>query len=863
MWLLVAHALAQEDVPVGGLHTAGQAFYDRAEQELAAGHPEQAAGYFRMVLGADPAYTPAALGLATALAAAGDSAGAEAVYRSLGTEPDAVEGLARLVEARDPAEALRLWISLQSLRICDPVPYREEARLTVATDPDGALASWRQYQALLLGAEPDGALCLELAAALDAQGRGPDAVTLLSGWLEAFPEGQGAPPIRARLDRIEVERAADALALGGSTPLTAEQNERWREATRRLRDGEVDAAEAVARELVAAAPRAAVARGLYADVLLARGDWTGAEAQAVLARVLAPDDAASHIRLGRLLVDAYGGRRNAEAIAELREAAALRPGDPEVLLVLGRLQMAQGEWEGALLSFDRYLALKPTGSAADEVRGRVEQLRRTPPAPISVPVAAAPRLPEAAGRHYRVALVYLARGRTDEADAALQAALALAPDAPELLNLEARLLRLRGDRAGATAALDRSLAVAPGQGAVLLARGEIAAADQDEAGAIRYFEAAAAAGEGDAHYLLARLAADRGAWDVVRAQLDDWARTASASSLYAPGADALRAEVERRVRQRSWALGLLGSVGLGGPLLWWVRRRTSVTLDGLVRAVPSVGHEVATLCAGLRHEALKHRATVLPDVADALERGDVGPWQSWLGDAVVVRARFEDTVRSLEGLGRRHGLRMDLRARDPILAPMFRALHAASRSRPPSPAALRRYSTALNEVGYAALGNLIQALSVLRVDAPLVDRVYANVCAEPGIKGAALPDLEVTGEGAQVRLYAADLEDILANLLRNALNAGALHLAVRLGVDEDPITGLASARIEVVDDAPGLLTNTMIRGRSISRGLGLAVEQASRHGGTIHVVALPEGRKAVVVSLPAVEAAPVEVEWSA
>ena len=60
----------------------------------------------------------------------------------------------------------------------------------------------------------------------------------------------------------------------------------------------------------------------------------------------------------------------------------------------------------------------------------------------------------------------------------------------------------------------------------------------------------------------------------------------------------------------------------------------------------------------------------------------------------------------------------------------------------------------------------------------------------------------------------------------------------------------------------------MIRSRYISRGLGLAVDLLNRHGGTIRVESATSGeggsnapRKAVVVQLPAVEAAPVEVEW--
>ena len=38
------------------------------------------------------------------------------------------------------------------------------------------------------------------------------------------------------------------------------------------------------------------------------------------------------------------------------------------------------------------------------------------------------------------------------------------------------------------------------------------------------------------------------------------------------------------------------------------------------------------------------------------------------------------------------------------------------------------------------------------------------------------------------------------------------------------------------DNAPGRLTDAMIRGRGIGRGLGLAVDLITRHEGSIHVV---------------------------
>lgn len=851
--LLLAFALAQE-LPAAGLDGAAQVFYARAESQLVAGEYASAAALYRLVLGADPSFTPASLGLARALEAQGDLAGAEAVWRSLGTEPDAVEALARLVEPRDPAEALRGWRLLQSLRMGDPVPWREEARLLAEADPDAAQSAWRHHRALLLGAEPDGTVLAAIAEVLVRAGRAGEAEALLQEVVDAYPEGVHTPELRRRLDRLGVERAAEGVGVGGSEPLSVAAQVRLRAGHQRLREGEVDGAEAIARELVAAAPRSAEARGFLADVLLAREDLGGAEVQASLARQLAPEEAAHHLRLAALLRQAYGGRRDAEAVAELRDAAALRPGDAEVHARLAEAEQAVGAVPEAIASWERALAASRDPAVSEAARTAIAALRRAPPGPVLLPAPAVPPLPEEVARPYRIALVYVARGQLDAARAELDAALAVAPDTPVLLNLRARLLRRLGDEAGAVLALDRSLAVDPTQGPILLTRGEIAAAAGDETAAERWYRAAAEHGAGDAHYLLARLAEGRGDWSAVRLELDAWSATAPSASLYAPGAAALRGELERRDRRRVVGAVLGGLAVVGLPLGWWIRRRTAATLADLAR-VPEVAPQVARHLAALRHEALKHRATVLPEVATALEAGDEGPWRQWLADAPVVIERLDATIDALESLGRPLRLRLALRDTDPVLAPLHRALRAAARDRVPTPGQVRVWSQSINQGAYAALGAVVHGLASTVVDPPAVERVYARVGGEPGFAGAQLPELPVEVEGTppRVSLFAADLDDILANLLRNALAAGAGALSVRVETEVDPITGTAEATIRLRDDAPGVLTNAMIRGRSISRGLGLAADLVHRSGGTLKVEPAGEGVKVVVVRLPALE----------
>lgn len=867
--LLAAWVWAARAEPADALDPATRLFWEEATREEAAGRRDQAAALYRIVLSKDPAFLPAALGLGRALEATGSAGEAEALYRSLGDEADAVEALARLVEPRSPAEALALWRRLQTLRLGHPTPWREVARLLAATDPAAALDAWRTHTRLLEGEEPDGAALLAVGTGCLDAGLVAEAEALWRGHLEAFPDGAAAAELRARVDRLEIERAAGALFLGGGERLPDGLRALYAEARADLAAGRVAEAEEAGRALVADAPRSTQAHGLLADALQARGALGDAELHAVFARMLAPDDVDARARLGLLLAEAYGGRRDAEAAEELRAAVLLRPADGLLRYRLGVLEQSIDRWDAATAAFDAFLAGAPEGPEADDARARLEALRRAAPQAPDLPAPAPSRLPPDAEARYRVALVYLSRGRAAEGVAALDEALALAPGSSTLLGKRAQLARQAGESAEAERLLRKSLEAEPEQPAVMLALGDLAVERRDPDAARRWYDQAAALGAADAHLQLARLSAARGEWGTVQARLDAWeAAGGDPVGLHAEGAIALRARADRHI----WGVraGAIGGLVLAGgvPVGVWLRRRSALTLRDLLDGAPESWHEAARLLAGLRHEVLKHNTTVLPDVAEALGRGDRAPWDNLARRAPELDERFAAYLGALEALGRRHGMRVDLRHRDPVLAPMLRAMRRLARlaARPnlPAPAELRALSAVINGDGYAAIGALVREICVLPVTDTLVHAVYARVAREPGFAGAPVPELEVTARapGLAVRMFRADLEDILANLLRNALAAGAGHLAVVLDREDDPITGQEWVDVQVHDDAPGALTLAMIRGRFIGRGLGLAVDLINKHGGSIRVDTPVEGRKAVCVQLPGVEAAAVEVEWS-
>ena len=842
-WLLVAGWAGAD--PLDALAPAARGIYTRAEEQEAAGRFATAGSFYRLVLEQDPRFVPALLGLGRSLEAQAMPAAAEELYRTSRGDPDVLEALATLLEAERPEAALAAWRELQVVRLGDPGPWLHATRiLTRLSDLEGANEAWDTYLRLLQAQEPDGDTLLALVDADPAH-----AELLLRAYVTHFPDGAAGAGVRERLDRIEVEAAAALVDLGADTPLPLAQHDLASRVDVALATNDTAAALALSGQLVARAPNTSEAHGRYADALLSSGDWAGAELQARIARGLAPNDAEARARLGRLLADGYGGRRNTEALRELAAAVRLRSGDAALRYRLALVQQAEGQFGEAADSLTAVISHEPSGEWAADARGRLESLRReVPPIPVAV-LNPALLVSEEAAHRWKVGTVLLDLGRRSEALVELDAALGLAPRHPPLLNLRAGLEQEAGNLAAAVALWRRSLEAEPAQ-ADIWCNLAAQAIDRDERR--RHLARAAELGYADAHYLLAGLAGDIGDWTTTRNELAAYFVKATPRSPYRQAAEALSAEVERRRRGLFAVFGGVALLGFGVPAVWWGWRRSGRTLAELLAAAPDSWHEAARLLAGIRHEVLKHNTTVLPEVARALEAGDPAPWESFAARLPELDDQLRAYLAALVDLGRGRGIRL-VPARDPVLGPLVQAFARLRRIRHPDPEELRSLSAIVNEQVFTDLGCTVREICVIACDEALVRSVYANVCAEPGLAGSTLPELWVTGGPVTLRLFRPDLEAILTNLLRNALAAGATSLAVALSEAEDAVTGHPLVEIAVIDDAPGTLTNAMIRSRFIGRGLGLAVDLTNRHGGSIRVDAREEGAKAVVVQFQLAE----------
>src|SRR5690606_14084422 len=113
---------------------------------------------------------------------------------------------------------------------------------------------------------------------------------------------------------------------------------------------------------------------------------------------------------------------------------------------------------------------------------------------------------------------------------------------------------------------------------------------------------------------------------------------------------------------------------------------------------------------------------------------------------------------------------------------------------------LREVSRALNDVGYQGLGRLLSRVCVLRLDAEVAQSAWRRAWSERVGQTAPPLDVSLPASPVLLRIYRSDLDDVLTNLLRNAIEAGADRVAVRVELEQDEVTGLERAAIRVCDE---------------------------------------------------------------
>ena len=411
--------------------------------------------------------------------------------------------------------------------------------------------------------------------------------------------------------------------------------------------------------------------------------------------------------------------------------------------------------------------------------------------------------------------------------------------------------------------------------------------------AIPHLRRAADLGSLTARYLLAELLWGENKFLEAREQIERYLAEGSDYDLYWDRAQALHGEIESRFFQAYLALGLLLTLMIAFPALRVYRHYRGASLEQLLERAPKSYPEVARVLSLIRHEILKHNTAFLGDVGRALEyaapdadvRAEVlgqrlfGEGLSRRGRRGKVRptggiyGRFHGYLDELEQVARAHGVTLNLHRKDVTFRPMIAAFDDLARwgsalnttprlsnaKRTELGKTLRRCGHVLGRKAFERLSGLIQQLCVTTVDADTLESCYELVLGEKQFAGFKTARLEVDGEAAPVRIFRTDLEDILANVMRNSLRSSIQYadppagLGVTLQIEIDEITGLGSLAIRIKDRSPEPLTNEMLRGRYVERGMGITVDLLSRYDGAIGVESEPGWSKAVVLRFFTVE----------
>jgi len=296
-----------------------------------------------------------------------------------------------------------------------------------------------------------------------------------------------------------------------------------RQAIELHRRGALVDAEALYRDILAAAPAHFDALHLLGVVQLARGrpdDAVALIAQAIAidpahagahsnlglalqkakrlpaavasfdrALALRPDHAATHYNRGNALRELGRGE---EALASFERALALAPEDANVLVNRGNALRDLQRPDAALASYDRALALRPADGDAWVQRGRVLQDLDRPRDALASFDRALAATPDDADAHYARGNALLALKLHQEALASYDRALALKPRQPQTLNNRGIALLGLGRYAEAVASYDHALALEPDRAEVLANRGNALLALRRPADAVASFDRALA-----------------------------------------------------------------------------------------------------------------------------------------------------------------------------------------------------------------------------------------------------------------------------------------------------------------------------------------------------------------------------------
>jgi tetratricopeptide (TPR) repeat protein len=373
----------------------------------------------------------------------------------------------------------------------------------------------------------------------------------------------------------------------------------------------------------------------------------------------------------------------------------------------------------------------------------------------------------------------------------------------------------------------------------------------------RTLATAAAAQIGAAEWALARLAEAEGDTTAALARTeralslaagnttdgDQWVDAARATRSRL--SDAARAAALARLNQHLRALVGAGAL-LAAVLVFFAHRRwRGRIVASALRRRPALFPDVARAVAELRHDVLKHRASVLGMLADPdppreeIVRTMMEPRPT----SVVVASIYDRIAQAATG----HGTTLRALAREPVFGALHRDLARAeallASGTGGSGAELAAIDERLRGPHADALTELLTLGPRTRLDAGTLSAWIASVeaAARQSGGGWTAPALSLADLAVEFPIEHDALAAIFMNLLRNAQAAVAgqddARVIVRIDRARD-VTGRQEVSLALGDSAPATLTLEVIEARESGRGLAIVRDLVREWRG--HMVVRPD-----------------------
>jgi len=673
-----------------------------------------------------------------------------------------------------------------------------------------------------------------------------------------------------------------------------------------MREGKFDEAERILEGAVEAWPLQVESRLALGDLFRQVGRAGEAESSYLRALALDPAGAEAHARLGALYLETPGGRRSAEAAVFLARAIELRPDWNDLLLSLARARRASGDLDGALRSVRSCLAGSPAQADRAEALAIEEAISNAPrpaarapresPASrkedISSRPAGAARASSGIGR----ARALLARG---EPEAALAELASLDREgSTEIRNLEGRIYFAAGRLDDARDAFLSSLSFDETQSEVHRELGQVLLSLGKPRDARQQLWRAAELGDRESWFPLAKVDSEAPPGemggllgDALRFRRVWFARREAIrflmeneQSARAGDGRALEKELSGRLRNVLVAGASLLIAAAAVPLIL-IRRFVggASVLELLVRS-PEAGPDISRILTAIRHEILKHNTTALASLIERVRKneevseGAASLERTLFGEGgVFLRYRvYSDQV---ESVGRTHGIRVNARRRDPALGSIEAAFAGLRKTLPRMSGwsrlrarrrrllqtSLESAAAKMNDAAPRQIREILLGIGSLVIDQKLVESIFDRIRNEPALARVPVAPLEIRRPAAlpaSIRMPRSSLDDVLANLFRNAIQSSVRSglRPVVIGFDVltevDDVTGLERLVMRVLDRSSENLSPERLARPPSGGGLSLAVEQVVRIGGAITLDESPSGgwSKAVAVRFPGEEA---------